>query len=224
MSISTRTLASVSAAATAVFPVVVITLNVVQRHHYDPVKQAISELALGRGGAAMAVAFCSLAVGIATLAVVIARRSRRARVVPAILGVAAVLAGPMSAAFHTDLTGAPTTLDGTIHNDAGLTAFLLLLTAMVISTLTFARDRFWRGHVVATRILAVAGAIAFFLIPGLGTDHFGVSQRLFVGSFVCWLFLTALRGRAEARTSTGRVDGDASATGHRAEHDQRLDA
>lgn len=209
MNTDTRTLAGVSGASTALFPTIVITLNVIQHRHYDPVKQAISELALGTGGSAMILAFCSLGAGIAMLAVIVRRRDRTARVVPTMLALAAVLAGPMSAAFHTDLTGTPTTLHGTIHNDAGLAAFLLLLAAMVVSSFAFARDPFWQGHVTATRVFAAAGTASFFLIPGLGGDHFGISQRLFVGSFVCWLILTAAYARR--RTGAGAMTSEPAA-------------
>ncbi|MGN6721419.1 MAG: DUF998 domain-containing protein [Marmoricola sp.] len=200
MKISTRTLATVSAATTALFPAIVVVLNLVQHRNYDPIKQAISELALGSGGTAMVLAFCGLAVGIAALAAVIRTQSLKARAVPIILAVAAVLAGPLSAGFHTDRTGAPTTWHGTLHNDAGLGAFLLLLAAMLISSFAFSRDPFWKGHVIATRVLTVAAVISFFLIPVLGQDHFGLSQRLFVGSFVSWLIVSAVyASRSERR-------------------------
>jgi hypothetical protein len=188
---STRALAATSVTTTALFPVIVIALNVVQRRSYSPARQAISELALGPGGVLMVLAFCGLGAGIATLAVTVRRAAANARVVPAILGIAAILAGPGSAAFHTDRTGAATTLHGTIHNTAGLVAFLLLLAAMVIASLGFRRDDFWRGHAATTTVLAGTGLVTFFLVPLLGNDHFGLAQRLFVGTFVTWLIVTA---------------------------------
>ena len=186
-----RSLAAVSVASTALFPGIVITLNLVQRAGYSPVRQAISELALGTGGLLMVIAFCGLGTGIFTLAMTIRRVGANGRIVPAILTVAAILAGPASAAFHTDLTGAPTTVHGTIHNVAGIAAFLLLLTAMVVGSFTFRRDVFWRSHAVTTAFLAISGLITFFLIPLLGDDRFGLAQRLFVGTFVTWLITTA---------------------------------
>lgn len=188
---STHSLSAVSMVSTALFPAIVIVLNVVQRHGYSPVRQAISELALGSGGVLMVLAFCSLGAGILTVAAVIHRTATRSRAVPVILGIAAVLAGPASAGFHTDLTGTPTTLHGTVHNVAGLAAFLLLLTAMVVSSLRFRRDAFWRGHATATAVLAGIGLITFCLIPLLGDDRFGLAQRLFVGTFLVWLIATA---------------------------------
>lgn len=196
-----RSLPVVSIVCTALFPAIVIVLNLVQRDSYSPVRQAISELALGSGGALMVLAFCSLGAGILTVAVVIHRTAGRGRVVPVILGIAAVLAGPASAGFHTDLTGAPTTLHGTIHNAAGLSAFLLLLTAMVVSSLRFRRDAFWRGHATATAVLAVIGLITFCLIPVLGDDRFGLAQRLFVGTFLTWLITTAAYARQRHATT-----------------------
>lgn len=188
---SARSLAAVSIESTALFPSIVITLNLVQRGGYSPVRQAISELALGTWGLLMVVAFCGLGTGIFTLAMTIRRVGAKRHTVPAILTVAAVLAGPASAAVHTDLTGAPTTVHGTIHNLVGLAAFLLLLTAMVITSFTFRRDVFWRSHAVTTAFIAASGLITFFLIPVLGDARFGLAQRLFVGTFVTWLITTA---------------------------------
>ncbi len=64
----TARLAIIGAATTLVFPVLVVALQVIQRRDYHPVRQAMSELALGRDGWLMAIAFCSLAVGSALLA------------------------------------------------------------------------------------------------------------------------------------------------------------
>lgn len=177
--------------ATSLFPVIVIVLNLVQRHGYSPTRQAISELALGPGGALMAVAFCGLGVGILLLAVIIRRTSGKAVVTPLLLAVASVLAGPVSAAFHTDLTGAKTTLHGTVHNTAGLLAFFLILAAMITGAYRFRREPWWRSHAAPTAAFATAGIVTFFLIPTLGNSQFGLAQRLFVGTFVAWLLTTA---------------------------------
>ena len=50
-------------ATTAVFPFLVVVLHFVQLGHYHPLRQAVSELALGRAGWLMAIAFCAIGIG-----------------------------------------------------------------------------------------------------------------------------------------------------------------
>lgn len=184
-------LATAALAAVSLFPAVVIGLNLVQHDHYSPMRQAISELALGAGGGLMILAFCGLGIGIFLLAVCIHRTTGRARVTPALLAVAAVLAGPVSAAFHTDRSGAVSTRHGTIHDTAGLLAFLLILIAMITAAYRFRHEPTWRSHAVPTAVFAALALITFLLIPTLGDGYFGLGQRLFVGTFVGWLLITA---------------------------------
>lgn len=200
-----RSLATAAVAFTSLFPLVVIALNLTQRTDYSPTRQAISELALGTGGNAMIVAFCGLGVGIFLLAVIIKRTTSRARVTPALLVLAAVLAGPISAAFHTDRTGAKSTLHGNIHNAAGLAAFLLILVAMTTAAYRLRREQAWRTHAVTTTAFAATGIVTFFLIPLLGNSHFGLAQRLFVGTFVAWLLTTAAYARGIDAIGTERA-------------------
>ena len=54
---SIRRAATATIALAALFPVTVVTLNLVQLGHYNPAADAISLLALGRGGLALNVAF-----------------------------------------------------------------------------------------------------------------------------------------------------------------------
>ena len=209
--LSTRTTATAACAAIAVFPTVVVTLNVVQHTTYDPKVQAISELALGRGGTLMVVAFLALGSGIALLAQLLARTTSRGRGVRWMLWAAAVLAGPMSAFFHTDLTGQPTTTHGTIHNDAGLAAFLLILVSMYSAAWLFHRESAWRGFAAPTLTWAVAATCSFFLIPGLPAS-FGLAQRIFVGAFVSWLLATTARARHLSSDADGSAARDATAS------------
>lgn len=192
---STRTLTSSALAALATFPIIVVSLNVVQRHHYSAVRQAVSELALGHDGALMVIAFLALALGMLLVAVVIRRTAVRSVATPILLGIASIGAGPLSAAFHTDATGAKTTTHGAIHNDAGLGAFLLVMAAMFVSSYRFRRDPAWRGHARPTLIWAGAALAAFFLVPALGNAQFGLAQRIFITTFVTWLAATAIYAR-----------------------------
>lgn len=193
-------LATAALVSASLFPLIVIVLNLVQRRDYSPTRQAISELALGSGGNFMVLAFCGLGIGIFLLALIIFRTSRNARVTPLLLAVASVLAGPVSAAFHTDRTGARTTMHGNIHNGAGLAAFLLILVAMITAAYRFRREPKWRSHAAPNTALAALGIVTFFLIPMLGNSHFGLAQRLFVGTFVAWILASATHARNISRS------------------------
>lgn len=198
-----RSLATGALASAALFPLVVIALNLTQRRDYSPVRQAISELALGSGGNLMVLAFCGLGIGIFLLALIIFRTSNKARVAPLLLALASVLAGPISAAFRTDRTGAKTTLHGDIHNGAGLAAFLLILAAIITAAYRFRHEPTWRSHATPTAAFAALGVVTFFLIPALGNSHFGLAQRLFVGTFVAWILTTAAHARNGYRFESG---------------------
>lgn len=191
---STPQLASRAFTCVAVFPVVVVLLNVVQHVHYNPKVQAISELALGRGGVLMVVAFLSLGSGIALLGLILGRTLGRGRRIRWLLYAAAVLAGPMSAFFHTDLTGHPTTTHGTIHNNSGLAAFLLMLASMHLAGWVLRSQHMWRAFAAPTLVWAAAATGAFFLVPALPA-HFGLAQRIFVGTFVSWLLAATAYAR-----------------------------
>lgn len=192
---TTRTIATAALASVAVFPTIVIALNLVQRADgYRASKQAISELALGRGGWLMAIAFCALALGTYLAAVLIRRTTGKAVVAPALLTFAAVLS-VVSAVFHTDPGTTTTTVHGRIHNTAGVVTFLCLLIAMGISSYRFRTEPAWRSFAVPTLAFTVVGVVAFFLVPTLGDQHFGVAQRLLVGTFVCWMLAAAAHAR-----------------------------
>lgn len=184
---ATRRLAGTVLATVGLFPLIVLALTLVQTPHgYRTARDAVSELALGRGGALMAVAFCSLGVGTVAFAALVRLTSRNARVRSALLAVAGGLSF-VSAAFHTDATGAPATTHGEVHNAAGIVTFLAMLVAMAASARRFRHDSQWRGFTAPTAVLASVGIVAFLLVPALGQAHFGISQRLLIGSFLAWM-------------------------------------
>jgi hypothetical membrane protein len=182
--------------AVAVFPVTVVVLNVVQlADGYDAGRQAISELALGRGGWLMALAFTALAAGTFLLAVLL-RRTGGGVVAPLLLTLAAPLS-LVSAVFRTDPVGAAVTTHGEVHQAAGIATFVLMLAAMAVTSLRLRREPPWRGVVVPTFVLVLTGLVGFFLVPALGDARFGLAQRVLVGSFVTWM-LVAAAGSPEA--------------------------
>ena len=187
---TSRALAKGTFAAIAVFPVTAVVLNVVQLGDgYDAGRQAISELALGRAGELMALAFSALAAGTLLLAVLL-RRTGGGVVAPLVLALAAPLS-LVSAVFRTDPTGAAVTTHGEVHQVAGIATFVLMLAAMVVSSVRLRREPRWRPVVVPTVVLACTGLVGFFLVPALGDAHFGLAQRVLIGSFITWMLVAA---------------------------------
>jgi hypothetical membrane protein len=184
---STRRLAGTVLGTVGLFPLLVLTLTLVQaRDGYRSGREAVSDLALGRDGGLMAVAFCSLGVGTLAFAVLLRQTSRSASVRAALVAVAGMLSF-VSATFHTDATGAPITTHGEVHNAAGIVTFLAMLVTMAVSARRFRNEPLWRGFSLPTTVLAVVGVAAFLLVPVLGQAHFGIVQRLLIGSFLAWL-------------------------------------
>ncbi len=188
---SNRSLATAALASLAVFPALIIGLNLVQSADgYDARRQAMSELALGRFGWLMAVAFCAGGIGTFLVAVLLRRTTQRAVVRPALLTVAA-LCTVGSAVFRTDATGAPATTHGQIHIAIGITCFLTQLVSLAICSVRFRREAAWQRLTYPTRVLTQLGFAGFVCVPTLGQADFGLSQRLLVGSFIGWMILAA---------------------------------
>src|ERR1700685_1532637 len=123
---SPRRLADTAVVLLAVFPVTVTVLNLVQRQHYDVLRDAVSLRALGTGGAAMNAAFFGLGVGIGLMALVLRRSIGKGIAGPALLNIAALAAFP-SGIFHTNANDAPSTTQSDIHMVAGITVFLSMV-------------------------------------------------------------------------------------------------
>ena len=187
----TRTLAVAALICVGLFPAVVVGLNVVQAPDgYEAGRNAVSDLALGRGGVLMALAFCSLGLGTLLHATLLRRTSRRSRVRTSLLRAAGLLSF-VSAAFHTDLAGAATTTHGEIHNAAGIATFAVMITVMTTSIRRFREEPRWRELAWPTAALALTGLTGFLLVPLLGDAHFGVSQRILIASFLVWMLAGA---------------------------------
>lgn len=139
----------------------------------------------------MVVAFLGLGAGAALVGVLVGRSAPGERVVPALLWLFAVLAGPMSAFFHTDRSGAAETWHGRVHDDSGIAAFVLVLVTMWVASARFRRREALRPLSGLTLGCALLAVPAFFLIP-LMPDHFGAAQRVYVAVFLGWLIASAV--------------------------------
>jgi hypothetical membrane protein len=182
-------LALAGVAATLVYPLVVVVLQVVQQPGYSPMREAISELALGRSGWLMAVAFCSLALGMALLARLIWTLTGD-RIATLLLGLAAAFT-VLSAFVHADGEKVHrTTAHGAVHQVVGVLTFVATIVAMFLVARPLSIQPAWRRLGRITRVAAFVGVPAFLLVPVLGNSHFGLAQRALVGVLVAWVAFT----------------------------------
>lgn len=178
-------------AGIAAFLLIVVVLHFVQAGSYHPLSQAVSELALGRAGWLMAVAFCSLGTGTLLLAVTLRRLAPQPRLAPLLIAVAGLLSY-VSAFVHADGSG-PATTHGEIHQIVGVVTFILMITGMFSLVRTLRHDPAWRGVATPTLIWALAAVGGFFLIPISGSAHFGVAQRFFLAVILSWALTISMR-------------------------------
>jgi hypothetical protein len=204
MNRSTSSSASLPLAAfatTAVFPLLVVALHFVQRSHYHPLSQAVSELALGRAGWLMAIAFCSIGIGSLLIALVLRRIATQPRVAPTLLATTGLLSF-VSAFVHADGSN-PTTTHGQIHQFVGIATFILIVAAMFSLVRPFRRDPAWRPIATPTLACALTAVASFFLIPISGNAYFGVAQRVMLATFISWqLTISLYAHRTEHRRQT----------------------
>jgi hypothetical protein len=205
--ISTRTLATASIAGVITFLVIVATLHVVQHGRYHPLSETVSELALGRGGGLMFVAFSALATGTLCAAAMLGRLTN-STAAPVLLAIAGGLSY-VSAVFHADGENARTTLHGEIHQTAGIITFILVIGAMCTCWRLFRRDQRWQPLAQPTLVCTGASLVAFFMTPAVSAAYFGAVQRLFLAVCLSWLVVVAAYGRrltvGEAERTSARV-------------------
>ncbi|MDP9223698.1 MAG: DUF998 domain-containing protein [Actinomycetota bacterium] len=189
-------------ATTAAFPFLIVVLHFVQLGHYHPLRQAVSELALGRAGWLMAIAFCSSGIGSLLIAIVLRRIATQPRVAPTLLATTGLLSF-VSAFVHADGSG-PTTTHGQIHQFVGIATFLLIIAAMFTLVRPFRRDPVWRSVATPTLAWAIAAVACIFLVPISGAAYFGVAQRILLATLLSWLLTVSLhahRTRHSRQTS-----------------------
>jgi hypothetical membrane protein len=209
-SLSNRSLATAALVAFATFPLIVVALHIVQRGQYHPLADAVSELADGRAGWLMWIAFCSAGSGFLCLAVLHRRLVQNSRVAPALLRVAA-LGAYVSAVFHADPESATTTsLHDEIHQTASLIAFVAVISAMFVSSRRFHRDPRWQRLAWPTLVWAICSLAALLLTLMLNTvddSLFGLGQRIFIATWLSWAIATSAHARTVAAESvTDGVD------------------
>lgn len=192
------TLARAAVALISAFPLLVLVLHGVQAGRYHPLSQAVSELALGRDGWLMAIAFCSLGTGTIFLAAMLRRLDAPPRLAPWLIGVSGALSY-VSAFVHADGPHGTTT-HGQIHQAVGIVTFALLIAGMFALVRPFRRDRHFRTLATPTLVWALAAVGGFFLIPISGAAYFGVAQRIFLTIILSWALTISVRSLETAAT------------------------
>jgi hypothetical protein len=186
-------MATATLTALALFPVLVLLLHLIQRGSYDPASQAVSELALGRDGWLMAIAFCSAGLGMLGFAVLLRTILGRTIVLP---GLAVLAAGSTfgSAFVHADGETQSTT-HGQIHQILGLMSFVVIVGVMFACAVRFRRVPAWRAFAWPTLAWGIAAVAAFMLVGVLPGHLFGVAQRIFLAVWLSWPITVAARFR-----------------------------
>jgi hypothetical protein len=174
-----------------------VALHVV-RTDLDPVRDVMSSYANGRYGYLMTAAFYAFGVSAVVLAIRLGRAMARrpltvvVRVLLALGGVGLVLAG----IFEVERPAVPDTLEEVIHSNATLTAFSLIIAAMLVFAAVCRRDPRWVDFSGIALGLAVVAALAGAFSPFAGqTPVNGIAQRVLGLAVVMWLVLTALHIR-----------------------------
>ena len=194
----TRGLALAAAAFVSGYPGLVIAANVAQRDTYNLSSEAMSNLALGRYGWLMTLAFLSLGAGNLLVAVVVRRLAPRTIVGPALL-TASACTTLLSAVFQTDADGAPSTLHGTVHIALGLGSFALVIASMIACGIAYLRSSRHRRLGVASLVWAGVEFGSIVLTFALPSSLFGIGQRAILVVAISWLLTTcviALRATA----------------------------
>jgi len=154
---------------------------------YDPIRQVVSDYAVGQFGTEMALGFFAGGVGVAALAIAISltsiHRTLKIGSMPLfVAGVALFIVG----AFPTDLGGAPTTIHGTIHSLLSLLVFTLGPLGMVVISYSYNRKWF-----LATLLGFVVTSV-FAVSVQLGFGAMGLAERGLIVVLLTWWFAMSL--------------------------------
>ncbi len=185
--------------------------------HYSPISQAESDLAVGPYGFVMTINFVNRGLLSLLFLVALARtfeangsRWTEARVGFGLLGIWGVGA-LLLAAFPTDVPATPVSWHGAIHIVVGLVAFLAGAFGTLVLALRFRDLPVLRSSQGFTLALGALSVVLVFLYLGMAVetphlaDRFGgLTERLFLGSVLLWIFgVAAVLARRRPASSAG---------------------
>jgi len=169
------------------------------RPDYELASHMISDYAVGRLGWLMVAFFLLWSVGILlfSASLLLSGPSSAARKFGAfLLGVTSV-GLLVSAAYPTDLPGAPDTPEGNIHTLSFLVNVFSLLVAIPLLSFGLGEHQGWGTYRRTASILAVLVVLAFllqFFTLRKGMPY-GLTNRMFVVMLFAWFISTAVRLR-----------------------------
>ncbi|MEI6727386.1 MAG: DUF998 domain-containing protein [Actinomycetes bacterium] len=197
--------------------VVMVVIAQVRPPHYDVIKTAESDLAIGRYGWIMTSAFVvrgALSLALVAVLALVTRGVARSRLGLWLIGLwgAGAL---LLAVFPTDLPGATRTVHGGIHALVAVAAFFAAgLGELLVSRRIAALDG-WPAFARRAQRLALAALVVCVLaVAALGlsaTTHGGLAgvagllERVFLGLVLLWMLLVAVRVSSHGRAVTGGV-------------------
>jgi hypothetical membrane protein len=179
--------------------------------HYSAVSQAESDLAVGPYGWIMTLNFVNRGVLSLVFAYLFARvaRSDPRGWEPYRLGIAGIgvwgIGALVLAAFPTDVPATPVSSHGAVHLVVAIVAFLGGALGVYALSREFDRREVLvrakpiaRGIGVASVLLCVVELGLPFVAPHAAARIGGVTERLFLGSVLAWIFYVALHLAASA--------------------------
>lgn len=194
-----------------------VVLNVIAQllpPHYSPIRQSVSDLAIGPYGWLLSLMFIIYSVMLLALLLGLiwgTSKQGRSRVGFVFLSLWAVLPAIL-AFFPTDLVDAhgypgsvqafqmTTTLHGTIHLLLSVIAFISALLATLFISLRFLRNKQLRSLGILVLIIALPMWPAFLLTDTFGKmGLYGIDERLFLGLGLFWVLIVALGIRRRLR-------------------------
>jgi hypothetical membrane protein len=156
---------------------------------YDPLRQVVSDYAVGSFALEMELGFFAGGVGLVALgrAISLANPGRIFKVGSSLLFIAGLCLLAVGA-FPTDVEGAAITLHGTIHSILSQFVFIFGPIGMLLISYGYDRRSFW------PTLLAFIAAGGFFAADMvLSLDVTGLAERVFLLVLLSWEFTIALR-------------------------------
>ena len=169
------------------------------RPDYEPASHMISDYAVGRFSWLMVSFFSAWSVGIMLFSagLLLSGPSSAARKLGVLLLIVTSIGLLVSAAYPTDLPGAPDTPEGNIHTVSFLVNVFSLLVAIPLLSFEFREQQGWGAYRPVASTLAVLVVFAFvlqFFTLRKGMPY-GLTNRLFVVMLFAWFISTAARLR-----------------------------
>ena len=195
---------------TVVGMILFVLLNVIVQllpPHYSPIRQAVSDLAIGPYGWLLSFSF--IVYSVALLAFLFGltwstSRQGRSRIGLIFLSLWAVLPAVL-AFFPTDIVDAngypgsaqafqmTTTMHGEIHLVISLLAFISAMLASLFISLRFSRDERLRPLRIPALVIALLMWPPFILTDAIGkVGMYGVAERVFLGLGLFWILMITL--------------------------------